>query len=118
MTNLNSRSWHGDCFLDEESSVWKRLEVSDDRSNRDKPGISGNGRSILVAGGTTTDEAVHKQRSKLVERFVIFTSIFLRKCQQFRQDCINRIKPVTCIEKSFTIVIFDRYESTIVEPLL
>jgi hypothetical protein len=87
MTNLNSRSWHGDCFLDEESSVWKRLEVSDDRSNRDKPGISGNGRSILVAGGTTTDEAVHKQRSKLVERFVIFTSIFSTRLHQQDKTC-------------------------------
>ena len=64
------RSWHGDCFFDEESSEWRRLEAPENRTNRDKPGISGSKRSVLVVGGTTTNEIGQKHRSAGVEKLV------------------------------------------------
>ena len=64
------RSWHGDCFFDEVSSEWRRLEAPENRTNRDKPGISGSKRSVLVVGGTTTNEIGQKHRSAGVEKLV------------------------------------------------
>ena len=70
-TRPSFRSWHGDCFFDEESRKWNRLEVPANREIRDKPGISGCKNDLIVAGGTVMNETGQKQKSKIVEKFVI-----------------------------------------------
>jgi hypothetical protein len=67
---LKFRSWHADCYFDEDASEWKRLQTSGQRVSRDNPAIAAGSGFIVVAGGTVTDALGQKRRSKVVEKLV------------------------------------------------
>jgi N-acetylneuraminic acid mutarotase len=79
MWEIFYRSWYADCVFDESNQEWKRLEVTNNRISRDKPGIVGNfsrsivgnfDNNIIVAGGTISDERGQKRRTNIVELLV------------------------------------------------